>query len=86
MEAVERLGGWAVVVWIVWWLTRRWEARMGDIVSALDKHEERETKLFDHQSSMLIEILKELRSLRAMQTDLLNAIKNGAGRQSSKTP
>ncbi len=37
LEAVERLGGWAVVVWIVWWLTKRWEAKMTDIVQATDR-------------------------------------------------
>lgn len=45
LEWVERLGGWAVVVWIVWWLTKRWETQMGDMIKAvgalvvsLDKH------------------------------------------------
>jgi hypothetical protein len=28
LEWVERLGGWAVVVFIVWWLTTRWETVM----------------------------------------------------------
>jgi len=56
---VERFGGWAVVIWIVWWLTKRWETQMGALIStmqklieALNKHEtsahERHTSLRDH--------------------------------------
>ena len=33
--AIERLGGWAVVVWIVVWLTKRWEVRMDTISSSI---------------------------------------------------
>lgn len=40
VDAIERLGGWAVVVWIVWWLTRRWEIHMGEMVKSLNKHRE----------------------------------------------
>lgn len=28
LDWVERMGGWAVVCFIVWWLTGRWERRM----------------------------------------------------------
>ena len=40
VDAVERLGGWAVVVWIVWWLTRRWE-------KVMSRHDDKLTELID---------------------------------------
>ncbi len=35
VEATERLGGWAVVVWIVWWLTKRWEHQMTEMCNSI---------------------------------------------------
>ena len=32
---VERLGGWVVVCFIVYWLTTRWELRMDQLADAL---------------------------------------------------
>lgn len=32
VDTIKDLGGWGVVVWIVWWLTSRWEKRM-DLIS-----------------------------------------------------
>ena len=35
LEWVERLGGWAVVVFMVWWLTTRWENVMSQQIVEL---------------------------------------------------
>lgn len=35
LEWVERLGGWAVVCFIVYWLTMRWEKRMEALTQAI---------------------------------------------------
>lgn len=37
MELVERLGGWAVVVGMCWWMMRRSDARDKLIQSAFEK-------------------------------------------------
>jgi hypothetical protein len=54
MEWVERFGGWAVVIWIVFWLTRRWERQMerqhdtlGELLKALDRNNHMHTETRD---------------------------------------
>ena len=45
VESVERLGGWAVVVWIVWWLTSRLEKKMERVCDAITDMTKAITKL-----------------------------------------
>jgi len=35
LPAVRDLGGWAVVVWVVWQLMTRWERQMASVVGSL---------------------------------------------------
>lgn len=69
VSTVERLGGWGVVVWIVWWLTKRWEVRMGEQCSAIKAlaeslaiHERAEAgyreRLFEKQEQIHQELVK----------------------------
>lgn len=43
------LGGWAVVVYIVYWLTRRWEAQMDKMILAF---QEGQTKVAESIQSL----------------------------------
>jgi len=59
--AVERLGGWGVVVWIVVWLTKRWEAKM-DAISAT----------IATQAVAITRLLEESRDQRRLSEDTLS--------------
>ena len=57
LDALEQFGGWAVVVWIVVWLTKKWEQRMGDMVDAFIDHEAKGERRH-------AEVLSEIRNLK----------------------
>lgn len=67
MQWVERIGGWAVVVWLVVWLTRRWEDRMTEHSKALQA-------LFRGQA----DVREELRRQHGEHMQLLRTLVNSS--------
>lgn len=88
LQAVERLGGWAVVVWLVVWLTKRWEVRMHEIVNKLDVGQlatmrvlERQNMVLETQNNVLETQNSQLAEIRGLQVEIRDAlVKGGAQR------
>ena len=70
VSAVERLGGWAVVVFIVWWILKRWERIMNDHTRAIIKLGEENVDHHNTETKCLEKILVQ----NASQTKLLEKI------------
>lgn len=81
VTAVERLGGWAVVVWIVWWLTKRWEAKMADIVEALASAQEATASVLASQNLILHEIREDQHKLIQIQAEVHDVLRRLANHQ-----
>lgn len=68
--AVERLGGWAVVVFIVWWMLKRWERVMDNHTKAIIGLSETNVEHHNKETNCLEKIVVQ----NAMQTKLLEKI------------
>ena len=73
--AIERLGGWAVVVWIVVWLTRRWENRMDAITKDLLE----QAKAITAQTSVIGQLAAAIESHRAFSQDAVTRMTHRLG-------
>lgn len=83
VTAVEKLGGWAVVVWIVWWMTTKSDKKMaaliseiGRLVEGLQSHTEDEGKHYE-------ELHRAVRDGTEATKDLLAEFRAQAGRPRS---
>lgn len=65
IEAIERLGGWAVVVWIVMWLTRRWEAKMTEMLDMARAQHESSIDILHNQNAILDELRRDQKEIAA---------------------
>lgn len=63
IEAIERLGGWAVVVWIVVWLTKRWEHKMNEILDVGRAQHDSALDILRNQNDILDELRRDQKEI-----------------------
>lgn len=66
IEAIERLGGWAVVVWIVVWLTKRWEHKMNEILDVARDQHDSALEILRNQNQILDELRRDQKRIAEM--------------------